>query len=347
MVMERLMHSKIEFCKITDLKNKIKSIDSDLILLIADLNVWGIYSKTLPFLEIEGKKVIFWKAPDGEKVKTIENLNSAVEFFLSKGVHRKAHVVSLGGGATSDFAGMVASVLLRGVRWSVIPTTLLSMVDAGIGGKVAINSNHGKNLIGAFHHPDNIWVSDEFLETLPEDEYQSGLGEILKYGYLSFDIFKLITSKAEMREIIRSCISFKEQIVKEDFKEQGKRKILNYGHTVGHAIEQVYSLSHGIAVAWGIVLVTKIFQEKDNSEKLLEMIKSLNVDLGSSPWLNKTFPTSDIMDYVKKDKKSVSTSEMDFVFCNEIGKATIEKISFSKIENIFKEKSDELRKLTL
>ena len=341
------MNSKIEFCKINEIKNKLKTIESDLILLIADLNVWGIYSKILPLLEIEGKKVIFWKAPDGEKVKTMENLNSAVEFFLSKGVHRKAHVISLGGGATSDFSGMVASILLRGVKWSVIPTTLLSMVDAGIGGKVAVNSVHGKNLIGAFHHPENIWISEDFLDTLPAEEYQSGLGEILKYGYLSSEIHDLISSDAEIKDIIQSCVSFKESIVKEDFKENGRRKILNFGHTIGHAIEQVYSLSHGIAVSWGIIIVTKIFQEKDNSEVLSQMIKSLKINLGKSPWLNKTFPVDEIMDFVKKDKKSISNSELDFIFCNEVGKPTIKKITFSNIEETFKEKSDELRKLTI
>jgi 3-dehydroquinate synthetase len=341
------MHSKIEFCKISNLQKKIKDIDSDLILLIADLNVWGIYSKIIPLLEIEGKKVIFWKAPDGEKVKSMENLNSAVEFFLSKGVHRKAHVVSLGGGATSDFSGMVASVLLRGLKWSVIPTTLLSMVDAGIGGKVAVNSAHGKNLIGAFHHPDNIWICDEFLETLPKEEYQSGLGEVLKYGYLSSEINEQIINGNEIKKIIHSCVLFKESIVKDDFKENGKRKILNYGHTIGHAIEQVYSLSHGIAVAWGIIIVTKLFQKIDNSSELQKMIESLGVELGNSPWLNKTFPISEIMEYVKKDKKSTSNTDMDFILCDEIGKATIKKISFSEIENKFKEKSDELRKLTI
>ncbi|WP_164848532.1 3-dehydroquinate synthase family protein [Halobacteriovorax sp. HLS] len=341
------MDSKIEFCEIDKLVSSIEKIETDQILLIADLNVWGMYSKIVPLLELKGKKVIFWKAPDGEKVKTFENLNSAVNFFLSKNVHRNAHLISLGGGATSDFSGMVAAILLRGIKWSTIPTTLLSMVDAGIGGKVAINSAHGKNLIGAFHHPENIWIAHEFLETLPKEEFQSGLGEIIKYAFLNKEINNSIKTEEPLLEIIKKCVLYKEAIVKEDFKEKGQRKILNFGHTLGHAIETTYSLSHGISVCWGIAIVLGIFQKKNLLSELNELKELLSLDLEDSPWLNKTFPISDIMRLVKKDKKSTSSTEMDFIFCEEIGTPTIEKISFEKIEKTLMDKSDELRKLSI
>jgi 3-dehydroquinate synthetase len=341
------MSSTIQFCGISEIVAKIQKIDSDQILLIADLNVWGLYSKILPLLDIPGKKVIFWKAPDGEKVKNFENLNSAVEFFLSKNIHRNSHVVSLGGGATSDFAGMVASVLLRGLSWSVIPTTLLSMVDAGIGGKVAINSAHGKNLIGAFHHPENIWIANEFLDTLPKEEYESGLGEIIKYCYLDKKIYEKVTSNTDLQEIIKSCVLFKEKVTTEDFKESGKRKILNFGHTLGHAIEKTYSLSHGISVIWGILLVTHIMQKNNNHSEVKVICEHLGVNLVDSPWKNKSFPIPELMNLVRKDKKAVSSTELDFIFCEKIGSPTIEKMSFEHLESKLKESSDELRQFSI
>ena len=341
------MSSEIGFCKINELIEKIEKIDTDQILLIADLNVWGLYSKILPLLELKGKKVILWKAPDGEKVKNMENLNSAVEFFLSKNIHRNSHMISFGGGATSDFAGMVASVLLRGISWSVIPTTLLSMVDAGIGGKVAVNSAYGKNLIGAFHHPENIWICSEFLETLPKHEYESGLGEIIKYGFLDKEIYDQIIDNKPLNEIVKLCVLYKKEVTTEDFKEQGRRMVLNFGHTLGHALERIYSLSHGVAVAWGLVLVTAFIQENKNVQNVQLLTNSLGLDLGESPWKNKTFPISEVMEFVKKDKKTISTTKINFVLSEKIGSPFIKEISFNHLENHLRENLDELRQFSL
>ncbi|WP_290735517.1 3-dehydroquinate synthase family protein [Halobacteriovorax sp. JY17] len=341
------MNSKIEFCKLDYLKEKIRSIDSDLILIIADLNVWSLYSKTLPLLKIEGKKIVFWKAPDGEKVKNFENLESVLDYFLSKNVHRKAHLISLGGGATSDFSGMVAALLLRGIKWSTIPTTLLSMVDAAIGGKVAINSSLGKNLIGAFHHPEHIWVCDSFLETLDQIEVSSGAGEILKYGLLSKEIFDKITPDVEIKTLIKDCILFKEKIVTEDFKESGVRKILNLGHTFGHAIESEYQLPHGISVIWGVVLVDLLFKEGKHFKDIKVLTENLNIELGDAPWLNKEFPLTNIMKYLRRDKKSTSNEFIDFVLVEEIGKTEITSISFTEVESKIIEKKDAIKKLSI
>lgn len=341
------MNSKIEFCKMDFIKEKIRSIESDLILIIADLNVWSLYSKSLPLLNIEGKKVLFWKAPDGEKVKDFKNLALALDYFLSKNVHRKAHLVSLGGGATSDFAGMVASLLLRGISWSVIPTTLLSMVDAAIGGKVAINSTEGKNLIGAFHHPSNIWICESFLETLDKREMGSGAGEIIKYAFLSESINEKITEEIEIKALIKDCVLYKEKIVSEDFKENGIRKELNFGHTLGHAIEKEYQLPHGISVVWGILLVDILFNNGDNIPRVRELINILNVELGDSPWLNKEFPIDRIMNYLKKDKKTTSVDLIEFVIVKEIGKSQFQTISFSEVESKLVENKDVIRKLEI
>ncbi|WP_417335282.1 3-dehydroquinate synthase [Halobacteriovorax marinus] len=341
------MNSKIEFCKIDYIKEKIRSINSDLILIIADLNVWSLYSKVLPLMNIEGKKIIFWKAPDGEKVKDFENLSSAIEFFLSKNVHRKAHLISLGGGATSDFSGMVAALLLRGIEWSTIPTTLLSMVDAGIGGKVAINSPQGKNLIGAFYHPTNIWICDAFLETLDKREWSSGAGEIVKYAFLSKEIGEKITPEVDIKTLIKDCVLYKEQVVAVDFKESGERKKLNFGHTFGHAIEVEYQIPHGLSVIWGILLVDIIFNEGKLIPKVKELVDNLKIDLGDSPWLNKEFPVDRIMNYLRKDKKTTSTDLIEFVVIKEVGKTEFTSISFSEIESKLAENKDVIKKLTI
>ncbi|ATH09194.1 hypothetical protein BIY24_14940 [Halobacteriovorax marinus] len=341
------MSSKIEFCKLDYIKEKIRSINSDLILVIADLNVWSHYSKLLPLMNIEGKKVVFWKAPDGEKVKDFENLSSAIEFFLSKNVHRKAHLVSLGGGATSDFSGMVAALLLRGIEWSTIPTTLLSMVDAGIGGKVAINSPQGKNLIGAFYHPTNIWICDSFLETLDEREWSSGAGEIVKYGFLSKEIGEKIIPDVDIKTLIKSCVLYKEEVVANDFKESGERKKLNFGHTFGHAIEVEYQIPHGLAVVWGILLVDILFNEGKLIPRAKELIENLKIELGDSPWLNKEFPVDKIMKYLRKDKKTTSSELIEFVVVKDIGNVEFHSISFNEVENKLIENKDVIRKLTI
>ncbi|WP_372653419.1 3-dehydroquinate synthase family protein [Halobacteriovorax sp.] len=339
------MSSRIEFCKMDFLKEKLRSLDTDLILIVADLNVWSLYSKTLSLLNIDGKNVLLWKAPDGEKVKDFENLSSALDFFLSRNVHRKAHVVSLGGGATSDFSGMVAALMLRGVKWSTIPTTLLSMVDAAIGGKVAINSPQGKNLIGAFHHPENIWVCDSFLETLDQKEISSGAGEIVKYALLSRDIYAKIIPDVEVKSLIKDCVQFKEEVVTEDFKETGRRKILNFGHTFGHAIEKEYHLPHGISVVWGILLMDILFNDGKYKADIFKIIENLNIDLGESPWLNKEFPVENIMLYLRKDKKTTSSELIDLVVLKEIGNVEILSVSFSEIENKISDKKEDIKKL--
>ncbi|MEE2743098.1 MAG: 3-dehydroquinate synthase, partial [Bdellovibrionota bacterium] len=162
------------------LLDKIKNLPTDGIIFLADEEVWRIYGDLFNNLEEKlGKKIIFLSLPQGEKVKNWDVFQSTIEKILNLGIHRNYHLIAFGGGALSDLAGFVASVLLRGISWSVIPTTLLSMVDASIGGKTAINSSLGKNLIGAFHNPDHIWLNPFFLESLPLKEKLNGFGEII------------------------------------------------------------------------------------------------------------------------------------------------------------------------
>lgn len=316
------------FSEIQKINTIINEIDSDRILIIIDSNVNDIY---LDLIEVR-EGVDIYIAPAGENCKKISEVEKACEFFLERGVHRKSHLIAIGGGACSDFAGLVASMLLRGIRWSVIPTTLLSMIDASIGGKVAVNSKFGKNLIGAFHLPDSIYLCSEFLQSLPEEHFISGLGELSKYYFLDEEVFSLINNEASFDEITIRCARYKQEIVEQDFKEGGIRKVLNLGHTLGHAIEKVYDLPHGVAVYWGLKLIFNIFQRDEESEFLSQFAHVFGLDALMCPWQD-SLPIDELMDYVAKDKKVVSSNSIEVILPSEIGKPVIQEVSLDEIRN--------------
>lgn len=341
------MKTAIKNIELDSLMDEINKIDTDTVLFVIDHLVWSHYSKDIILEKLENKKVIFWKSPDGEKVKNINDFQNAVEFFLEKGIHRNAHLVAIGGGAVSDFAGFIAATILRGISWSIVPTTLLSMVDASIGGKVAINSKSGKNLIGAYHMPTNVWICPAFIKTLPETEMNSGMGEVLKYSFLDYTIYDLAIKKAPIEEIIDACAKFKQKLTNEDFKETGIRRTLNLGHSFGHAFEFIYNLPHGEAVMWGMVLVFKIFGTEKNINDIIALKNALNIPGKNPPWFNKEFPIDKIMTYLSKDKKISALSSIDLVLVTDIGNAQIETKTFEEIQAVLESNKDELRKFTL
>lgn len=341
------MKTEIKHIEFDSIIDEINKLQTDTVLIIADHQVWSLYSKDILLEKIENKKVLFWKASDGEKVKNITDFQNAIEFFLEKGIHRNAHLIVIGGGATSDFGGFVAATILRGIHWSIFPTTLLSMVDASIGGKVAINSKSGKNLLGAFHLPDNVWICPKFLETLPEVERNSGMGEVLKYCFLDYSIYDSVIRKNEMAQIIDECAKFKEKLTKEDLKEVGIRKILNLGHTFGHAIEFIYNIPHGESVMWGIALLFKLFGTEKNLNDIATLKKALDIPGDHAPWFNKEFPIDKIMMYLSKDKKISALSSIDLVLIKDIGNVEVETKSFDEIQAIMEANKDELKKFTL
>lgn len=342
------MKSVIHNVFLEQVVQEIANIKTDTLVFLVDHNVWAHYSKAFDiYKNFKGKNVILWKAIDGEKVKNYKEYESCMEFLLEKGVQRTAHIVAIGGGALSDFAGFVAATILRGVSWSVIPTSLLSMVDASIGGKVAINSAHGKNLVGAFHYPENVWINTDFLETLPEEEKNNGKGEILKYCFLNKEIYETTCSKAHITDIILKCAKYKEEITSSDFKEKGMRKFLNFGHTLGHAIEKHYVIPHGQAVLLGIALILFIEQREDLIKELKKLTDILNVKIPEVPWLNRTFPLEQIMEYVRKDKKSISTTDIELITIKEIGEPQIVKRTFDEVHELLGSRLEELKKFDL
>jgi 3-dehydroquinate synthase len=205
------------------------------------------------------------EVPDGEDAKTLQVAGFCWDVLGQVGFTRSDAVVGLGGGATTDLAGWVAAAWLRGVRIVQVPTTLAGMVDAAVGGKTAINTDRGKNLVGAFHPPAGVLCDLNTLETLPPNDYRAGLAEVVKCGFIADPaILELIEKDPESvtragnaaeQELIERSVRIKARVVGEDLTEQGLREILNYGHTLGHAIERAerYKWRHGAAISIGLV----------------------------------------------------------------------------------------------
>lgn len=322
-----------------------KNFQSPELLLVIDESIVTNFPDVLSSFKVSDQKRI-WICRGGDKAKTLEQYGQCLEQFLSLGIHRKDQLLVIGGGAASDFGGFIAATLLRSIRWSVIPTTLLSMIDASIGGKTALNSKAGKNLIGAFHLPERVLIDTRFLKTLPGPEYQSGLGELLKYAYLSASIHKLITQSSALNEIIFACADYKQAIVEKDLKESGDRKFLNFGHTLGHAVEKLYQIAHGEAVFWGIYLIIELYKDSAK-EQFCELASKLSINFQIPPWHDSGIDIEAICQYLDKDKKKVSANEVELVLIQEIGKPYCEKHLLSEIKSKLQEKKNVIDQFTL
>jgi 3-dehydroquinate synthase len=221
-------------------------------------------------LQAAGLNVISEPVPDGEAAKTIEVAAGLWSRLARHGVTRSDCIVGIGGGAATDLAGFVAATWLRGIKFVLVPTTLLGMADAAVGGKTAIDIPEGKNLVGAFHSPAGVLADMVTLETLPRADYVAGLAEVIKIGFIADPVIldrvaedpagAVVPHGTHARELIERAIRVKAGVVSKDLTESGLREILNYGHTFGHAIERVegYRFRHGDAVAIGMVYVAEL-----------------------------------------------------------------------------------------
>jgi len=285
--------------------------------------------------------------PIGEAAKSINEYTSAISQMIEYECDRKSFVISLGGGVVGDVAGFISSSFMRGIQYIQIPTTLLSMVDSSIGGKTGINIPEGKNLIGSIYQPKAVFINQDLLKTLPKQEIIAGLGEILKYGVIAdrkfFDNVSDWLSDIEnfpFDKAIERCCEIKASIVSEDENDNGIRTILNFGHTIAHALESNFGfqiIKHGEAVAFGMLCAGYIsFKlEKLDEEQYLYLkrtIKKLPL-----PKLKK-LRYSQLLTYIKRDKK-YDKGKLKFVILNKIGNAEItEKVD----ENLLLESLSEL-----
>ncbi|MGO9516523.1 MAG: 3-dehydroquinate synthase [Candidatus Korobacteraceae bacterium] len=228
-----------------------------------------------------GRKLEILEMPDGERSKKLSQLEKLAEKLVKRGADRRSVILALGGGVVGDVGGFLASVFMRGVPVVQIPTTLLAQVDSAIGGKTGVNLASGKNLIGTFHQPLAVLVDPDVLATLPEREYRSGLFEAMKYGVIRNPaIFDLMESERDallrrdgalLEKLITECIRVKAEVVRADERESGERRILNFGHTIGHALEAetgYRKLLHGEAVGWGMIAAALIGYALDKTDSL-------------------------------------------------------------------------------
>jgi 3-dehydroquinate synthase len=291
---------------------------------VIDKKVYDLHFKDNKILI---NKTIFW-VKDPEAYKSFKHYESALKFFIENNIRRSDTIVCIGGGATTDLGGFVASTVLRGVHWIAVPTTLLAMVDASIGGKVGINLNQGKNLVGQFYLPKSELVCTDFLNTLDQHQLQSGYGEIIKYYFLSKKLHNLLDrSDFSQEELIKTCIEFKKKLVEEDFKEKGQRKALNFGHTFGHAIEKILGVEHGIAIALGIKMNLLLFFPEGLND-FNRLVSQFKIELPQ-----KKLKWKDFEYYLSFDNKNTNKESIHFVILNQ-------KLEQYEYRNI---KTDELK----
>ena len=332
-----------------EIQVQLKNCAQDLLLFVVDSEIQKIYFDVIKSLQdIPGKKVLSYVSTSGEDAKGFSESEKMTSFFLEKGIHRKSKVIAIGGGAVTDVAGFFAATALRGIDWWVVPTTLLGMVDAAVGGKTALNSKFGKNLIGSFHYPEKVFINTEFIKSLSSFELGSGLGEVVKYGMINPELGDFLLSKSDdIGQIVMKCACYKNDITSSDFTEKGLRQVLNFGHTIGHAIEKYYSISHGESIFWGMYLILSLYGGKEDLERLVLISKKLKTNFTSPPWLNKTFPVTDLMEFIKKDKKLVSLEEVNLILCTAERGAEIYTENLDSLRNKLEENKNEFRKIRI
>ena len=270
--------------------------------------------------------------PDGERHKNLETVEGVYSSLIGYQADRAASLIALGGGVTGDIVGFVAATFLRGIPYIQIPTTLVSQVDSSVGGKTGVNHRLGKNMIGAFCQPRLVVVDTKTLSTLPEREYRSGLYEVVKYGLIDDqDFFEFFDSRLEevknreedvLKEIIQRCCQIKAKVVAQDETEQGLRRILNFGHTFGHALEVATNfkeLTHGEAIGYGMLAATCLsVNEGHLGESCAKKIAKCIGRIGALPAID-SVPIQSLLDAMKQDKKRQG-DQIIWVLLEEIGK---------------------------
>ena len=287
----------------------------------------------------ESKNLFLLSTPNGESQKNSKFLELIWKKAASVGIERTDAIIGFGGGATTDVAGFAAATWLRGINWYAIPTSLAGMVDAGIGGKTGINSAAGKNLIGSFYSPKKVFIDPDFLDSLPKRDISAGMAEVIKCGFISdYKILNLVQDDfLDYPQLISRAVKVKADVVSKDFKESKLREILNYGHTLGHAIEKdsKYKLRHGEAVSIGMVFAAELSKElTDLSQDAVslhrELLANFNLPLtyGKSRW-------NSLSVLLMQDKK-VKQSRLRFIGISKIGKPVwLEDVSLSTLARVY------------
>lgn len=291
--------------------------------------------------------------PDGERSKRLSTLEKLAEKLVKQGADRGATLLALGGGVVGDVTGFLASIYMRGVDVIQIPTTVLAQVDAAIGGKTGVNLVSGKNLLGTFHQPRAVLIDPAVLETLPSREYRAGLYESLKCGIIGDPgLFKLFEERRReildrdpvvVEKVIADSVRLKASVVSADERESGLRQVLNFGHTIGHALEaetRYTALLHGEAVAWGMIAATHIALSTGKLDSITAG-RITNSILGFGRLPRVEFKTTSVVKRLRSDKKT-RQGVVHFILPREIGKV---EITSDVPDEIVRSAVDEIRKL--
>ncbi|MCQ2968836.1 MAG: 3-dehydroquinate synthase [Clostridium sp.] len=321
---------------INSIQNRIKKIyKGKKIFILTDKNVATYYAnKLVDNLKFEGYNVKLMILEAGEPSKSFTTLPQIYNEMLDFRLTRSDIIITLGGGVVGDIGGFAASTYLRGVKFIQIPTSLLAQVDSSVGGKVAVDLARGKNLVGSFYHPIAVFIDPDMLHTLSDEFFIDGMAEVIKYGCIKdkefFQFLNSLDSKKKLMEnieyIIYTCCNIKKLIVESDERDMGERMLLNFGHTLGHAIEQYYNYkkyTHGVAVAIGMYEITKIsekkgFTKKGSSEKIKEILIKNNLPYEID------IKIENIIGGIEVDKKNLG-NDLNLILLKEIGNAKIVK----------------------
>lgn len=307
------------------------------ILTVCDSRVAALYFDSLKkSLTDAGFEVFLFTFEPGEEHKNADTLSKIIDAAAQNRLDRHDLFAALGGGTAGDLCGLAASLYMRGVRYLQFPTTLLACIDAAIGGKTACNTAYGKNLMGSFYSPDAVLIDPVTLTTLPQEIYSQGIAEAVKYGIISDrKILKILLGNFDNADLIYRCVKAKARFIKQDFTEKGERKILNFGHTAAHAIEKVsnYGVSHGNAVAAGIITALKYSQKRGLcAQNLLPQILPVYQKFGLNERVD--LPVNDLVNAAACDKKSCG-EYVDLVLLKSVCRPKIVRVKKAQLKDFF------------
>ncbi len=311
-------------------------VDQKNTIIITDENIFGKHAK----------KFRQWNSivlKPGEEFKVQSTVDAILLQLLEMGADRNTTLVGVGGGVVTDITGYVASIYMRGINFGFVPTTLLAMVDASIGGKNGIDIGVYKNMAGIIRQPKFILHDLEFLKTLPKNEWENGFAEIIKHACIKDDaMFKELelnslkiyqTNKKKINDLINRNTILKTKVVQRDEFEKGERRLLNFGHTLGHALENQYELSHGQSIAIGMAFAS-IVSQKINGFKEAHKVINLLSKYGLPTFAS--FDKQKVFEVLKKDKKREKLA-INYILLERIGKGVSKLISITELENIIQD----------
>lgn len=301
-------------------------------VIITDENVYRLYHDQFP-----NQNIIVMGT--GEENKTLQAAQYLYEKLIEKELDRSGFIVGIGGGIVCDVTGFVSSTYMRGVKFGFVSTTLLSQVDASIGGKNGVNLHGYKNMVGVFNQPEFVICDFDMLKTLPADEFRTGFAEIIKYACISnYTMFEFLEKNYQKAldndydtifRLVHDSLQIKRKVVESDEKETGERRILNFGHTFGHAIEKITRLSHGQSISIGMAIAANLSQKYGllNAEKvkrIIDLLPNFNLPVSSD------IKMENLIEIIRKDKKREGDS-INFVLLKDLGNAIIKKVLLTEL----------------